>query len=80
MEFIITPVNDAPIITEKSDEVIEEDIPTIFAMELTDIDTGEVLTLLALALVTLLTNSDDSTITVTPLQIGMVSQRLCYCF
>ena len=33
VEFIITPVNDAPIIAEKSDEVIEEDIPTTFAME-----------------------------------------------
>ena len=55
VEFIITPVNDAPIITEKSDEVIEEDIPAIFAMELTDIDFGEVLTYRhPLALVTLL--------------------------
>ena len=69
MEFIITPVNDAPIIAEKSDEVIEEDIPTTFTMELTDIDTGEVLTLLASSSVsdlTVTTNSDDSTITVTP--------------
>ena len=69
MEFIITPVNDAPIIAEKSDEVIEEDIPTTFTMELTDIDTGEVLTLSASSSVsdlTVTTNSDDSTITVTP--------------
>ena len=69
VEFIITPVNDAPIIAEKSDEVIEEDIPTTFAMELTDIDTGEVLTLSASSSVsdlTVTTISDDSTITVTP--------------
>ena len=69
VEFIITPVNDAPIIAEKSDEVIEEDIPTTFTMELTDIDTGEVLTLSASSSVsdlTVTTNSDDSTITVTP--------------
>ena len=45
IEFIITPVNDAPIIADKSDEFIDEDVPTTFAMMLTDIDTGEVLTL-----------------------------------
>ena len=69
VEFIITPVNDAPIIAEKSDEVINEDVPTTFAMELTDIDTGEVLTLSASSSVSDLTvtaNSEDSTITVTP--------------
>ena len=69
MEFIINPVNDAPIIADKSDEVIDEDVPTTFAMELTDIDTGEVLTLSSISSVSELsvtTSSEDSTITVTP--------------
>ena len=36
---MVDPVNDAPIIAEKSDETIDEDVTT-FPMELTDIDTG----------------------------------------
>ena len=65
----MTPVNDAPIIAEKSDQVIDEDVPETFTMELTDVDTGEVLTLSvfsSLSDLAVSANSDDSTITVTP--------------
>ena len=67
----IAPTNDAPIISPIENVSIEENEQYTVYLELTDIDTGEVLTLFAYSdtldvLVT--TNSNDSTITITPVE------------
>ena len=69
--FVATfsPINDAPIITPVQDISIEENEQYILRLELTDVDTGEVLALSASSFVNDLAvsaNSNDSTVTLTP--------------
>tara|TARA_B100001109_G_scaffold183136_1_gene150154 strand:- start:56 stop:3061 length:3006 start_codon:yes stop_codon:yes gene_type:complete len=69
IEFIILPINDAPIIMSIENQSIYEDSVGVFSFDVSDIDTGTVLILTAFSdtsAVSVTTNSEAFFITVTP--------------
>ena len=69
INFIMTPVNDAPILVQQDDLTIREDEPETFALEITDIDTGEVFSIFVYSdndSLVVTADSTDSTITASP--------------
>ncbi|MFL3013265.1 MAG: tandem-95 repeat protein [Candidatus Neomarinimicrobiota bacterium] len=69
INFVMTPVNDAPILAQQDDLTIREDEPETFALEITDIDTGEVFSIFVYSdndSLVVTADSTDSTITASP--------------
>ena len=67
----VGPVNDAPIIMVIEDQVIDEDSVGVFTFEVSDIDTGTVLTLSAFSdtsSVQVVADSEEYTVALTPNQ------------
>ena len=66
---IVGPVNDPPSIVSIEDQSIDEDSVGVFSFEVSDIDTGTVLTLAAYtdtSSVSVSTNSENYTVTAVP--------------
>tara|TARA_B110000008_G_scaffold142612_2_gene144267 strand:- start:1226 stop:10687 length:9462 start_codon:yes stop_codon:yes gene_type:complete len=69
INYVMTPVNDAPVLPQQADFTMEEDEPRTFALEITDIDTGEVFSILVYSdndSLVVTADSTDSTITASP--------------
>ena len=69
INYVMTPVNDAPVLPQQADLTIEEDEPRTFALEITDIDTGEVFSIFVYSdndSLVVTADSTDSTITASP--------------
>ena len=67
----VGPINDAPIILSIEDQVIDEDSIGVFAFEVSDIDTGTVLTLSAFSdtsSVQVVADSEEYIVALTPNQ------------
>ena len=65
--LIVSPLNDSPIINDINDQSIPEDGSGIFSFEISDVDTGETLSLTAysdISSVNVEANSIDTTVTV----------------
>ena len=75
----VGPVNDPPSIVSIDDQSIHEDSVGVFSFEVSDIDTGTVLTLAAYtdtSSVLVSTNSENYTVTATPDGNCMVKRSL----